>query len=159
MGTGIAAAIPIVIKPREFTGKEYFSNQFFTHFDKENEGGIYTIKIDFLLEHYFQFLKEFYELIGETEKLERMEVPILITFEEFEKYFSFSNRNGKSIFIYNQHIAFSFSGGQSSYYWHFYSGSYKAIVEVYSTFLHFERILQKTMKNPLAQVLKFGIFG
>ena len=141
MGAGIAAAIPIAIKV-ESSREEYFSNQFFTHYDKASE-------------------KEFYELIGETEKLDKMEIPSISTFDEFEDYFSRNNQNRKSgsPFLYGQFIAFSFLGGQSSYYWHFYNGSYKAYIEVYSTFRHFESILQRTMKNPLAHVLKFGIFG
>jgi hypothetical protein len=41
----------------------------------------------------------------------------------------------------------------------FYQGSYKAILEEYSTLNHFEKTLVKAMSNPLANAVKFGIFG
>ena len=44
-------------------------------------------------------------------------------------------------------------------YWKFYFGSYKAILEEYSTLTHFERLLAIAMKNPLAGAVKLGIFG
>jgi len=54
---------------------------------------------------------------------------------------------------------FSILGGYCEQYWLFYSGSYKAYLEEYSTLSHFEKVLAKTMKNPLAKAIKFGIFG
>ena len=41
----------------------------------------------------------------------------------------------------------------------FYSGSYKAMLEEYSTLLHMEKMLVKAMNNKLKTIVKFGIFG
>jgi hypothetical protein len=56
-------------------------------------------------------------------------------------------------------MMFSFLGGESEKYWLFYIGSYKAYLETYCTLKHFERILAKAMQNPLASIVKFGIYG
>jgi hypothetical protein len=68
-------------------------------------------------------------------------------------------RNSSTPFIYPHWSTFSTLGGQCKEYWLFYSGSYKAYLEEYTTLEHLERILSKTMKNPLANTIKFGIFG
>jgi len=41
----------------------------------------------------------------------------------------------------------------------FYLGSYKAMLEEYSTLLHMEKMLVKAMNNKLKTIVKFGIFG
>jgi hypothetical protein len=43
--------------------------------------------------------------------------------------------------------------------WVFYSDSYKAYLEEYSTLIHFERVLAQTMKNPLTPIIRLGIIG
>jgi len=166
MGRGIAAAIPLTIKPHDRFGieKRDFSTGFFDNFDiSETDGGkAYTIKPDLLLKNYKSFLLEFYELIEEgfeeTTRLVPGGIPDASTLDEFIEAFDGGIRNNREPFIYYTH-AFSFLGGVSDFYWLFYSGSYKADLEVYSTLLHFERILAKAMKNPLAGAVKFGIFG
>jgi hypothetical protein len=54
---------------------------------------------------------------------------------------------------------FDILGGQCEEFWLFYSGSSKAYLETYDTLVHFERTLAKALKNPLANLVKFGIFG
>ena len=159
MGRGISASIPLIIQPRTDNGEKYFSDSFFQYYNKSDDNGIFTIKENLLLENYSSFLAEFYEIIGEQSKLESLNVPDVSTFEEFEVAFTHRNRNGRCPFLYEHSGHFSFLGGESSYYWNFYSACYDAYVEVYSIFLHFERILQKTIKNPLADLIKFGLFG
>ena len=159
MGRGIAAVVPIVFGKGRHHYPEYFSSTFFEKYDKHDDEEIYTLKTDFLIENYKPFLDEFYDLIGETDRLTKRELPNVTTFEAFEESFDHRERNGWSPFLYEGHGFFSFSGGESSYFWHFYSGSNKAMLEVYSTLNHFERVLQKTMTNPLADVIKFGLFG
>jgi hypothetical protein len=130
----------------------------------ETEGKkIYTIKPNVLVNNYKPFLTEFYDLIEvdfeKATKLTPDGIPDASTLDKFLAVFDDDARNNRMPFIYDTHYAFSFLGGVSSLYWTFYSGSYKAILEEYSTLMHFERILAKTMKNPLAGAVKFGIFG
>ena len=166
MGRGISAAIPLTFKPHDRFGidKKDFTKGFFDNYDlEEAEHKIYTIKPDLILQNYKPFLLEFYYLIEEDfkerTKLAPEGIPNVKTLDEFIQVFDGRERNNRVPFIYDQYIAFSTLGGVSSLYWLFYSGSYKAVIEVYSTFLHFERILAKTMKNPLAGAVKFGLFG
>lgn len=164
MGQGIAAAIPLTFKPHDRFRADNFTAGFFDNFDlKDADAKIYTIKQDLLLQNYKPFLLEFYDLIEEDfeerTKIAPDTIPDAATLDEFIQAFDGRERNNRVPFIYDQYIAFNTLGGVSSLYWLFYSGSYKAIIEVYSSFLHFERILAKTMKNPLASAVKFGLFG
>ena len=164
MGRGIAAAIPLTFKPHsnfEFK-KQNFTTGFFDNFILNKKSNIYKIKTDLILQNYKSFLLEFYELIEEDfeecTKLSPNAIPNATKLNEFLKVFSHDKRNGTIPFIYD-HLAFSTLGGDSSLYWLFYDGSCKAFLEDYSSLMHFERILSKTMKNPLAGAIKFGIFG
>ena len=166
MGRGISAAIPLTFKPHDRFGinKRDFTKGFFDCFDLEDaDAKIYTIKPDLLLQNYKPFLLEFYDLIEEDfeerTKIAPDAIPDVATLDEFIQAFDGRERNNRVPFMYDSHIAFSTLGGVSTLYWLFYSGGYKAFIEVYSTFLHFERILAKTMKNPLAGAIKFGLFG
>ena len=163
MGTGIAAAIPIVIGPntRRWNKKlerEDFSANFFDGYTiADEEEQIYTVKEELLLSNYSSFLDEFYDCIGEKNPLET--VPNITSYEEFEAAFDRKKRNSYPPHLdYDVHM-FSIHGGMSSAYWLFYIGSYKALLESYITLQHFERTLTRALKNPLACMVKFGIFG
>jgi len=167
MGQSIAAAIPLTFKPHNRFGIETrdFSDGFFKSFDMTEQDGakIYTIKSDLLIQNYKSFLLEFYELIGvdlkERTKIDPESIPEANDIEEFISAFDGDVRNNRVPFIYDTYIAFSTLGGITNLYWLFYSSGGKALLEEYSAFLHFERILSKTMQNPLAGVVKFGLFG
>jgi len=166
MGTGIMAAIPIVFKPyeRRTIDPRNFSKGFFNNYDDSNTDGkqIYTIKESLLINNYKTFLTEFYELIDEDFYEEAntniADLPDVCDLEAFTKFFKGDNRNNRVPFMYGASF-FSVLGCQCMQYWLFYGGSYKAILETYSTLVHFEKILAKSMKNPLANAIKFGIFG
>ena len=167
MGTGIMAAIPLVFKPfrqRNFE-EDYFARGFFDNFaiDETSVQKTYIIKEDLLINNYKSFLSEFYELIGEdffkATKLTLDSIPDAKGLDVFSEVFNGNNRNNCVPFIYDYQSMFSVLGCQCEEYWLFYSGSYKAYLEEYSILLHFEKVLAKTMKNPLANAVKFGIFG
>ena len=162
MGTGIAAAIPIILGPnrhgwRTAIERKYFTDKFFENYTVDDEGKIYTIKPEVLLENYKSFLAEFYDCIGEEYEAEK--ISYVKTYDEFEAVFNYDTRNARRPFIYKHGSMFSFLGGESDKYWLFYSGSYKAYLETYCTLTHIERLLAKAINNPLAQCVKFGIFG
>ncbi|MDR2855621.1 MAG: hypothetical protein LBV40_05650 [Methanomicrobiales archaeon] len=175
MGTGIMAGIPIIFEPhddrfRPHEGRKFdmenFSKGFFDNFDVSGEAGskkIYTIKKDLLINNYKSFLAEFYDLIEEDFNKETDltfdTIPSATNLDEFREVFSSDNRRNYVPFFETSYYDFSVLGCECKEYWLFYSGSYKAYIEVYSTLLHFERILSKSMSNPLANAIKFGIFG
>ena len=154
MGTGIMAAIPINIKIER---REYFSDNFFKNYNGDEAKRIFTINRELLIDNYYSFLDEFYACINEDYDVG--EIPIVKTYEEFVAAFESDKRNMSVPFLYNDIYTFSYLGGYSNAYWLFYSGSYKAYLEGYSTLMHFERVLVKAMKNPLVNAVKFGIFG
>jgi hypothetical protein len=162
MGTGIVAAIPLVFTPLERFNidERYFTQGFFNNFNVEEIDGrkVYTIKKELLLNNYKSFLAEFYSLIEDdlSDNIVLDDIPEMDSLDEFSEVFSGNNRVP---FIYKWPSMFSVLGCKCTYYWIFYNGSYKAYLEEYSTFTHFEKILAKTMKNPLGNTIKFGIFG
>jgi len=163
MGTGIAAAIPIVLKPNihDFSReveREYFSENFFENYTVDETGSIYTIKPELLISNYQSFITEFYDCIGEKYDAENTPIPCVAHYADFEITFDSNERYSLPHLQYDS-MMFHFLGGKSTKYWLFYHGSFKAILETYCTLLHFERILPKAMKNPLANTVKFGMYG
>ena len=167
MGTGIMAAVPLIFKPYEGEklNKKKFATGFVDNYIVEAVDGNerYVIKSDVLIKNYKSFLLEFYDLIGEDFEKETEitpdEIPTVGSFDEFIETFGYGNRSTCVPFIYNKPYAFSVLGCKCDLYWVFYGGSYKAILEEYRSLLHFERILAKSMKNPLSNAVKFGLFG
>jgi len=167
MGTGIAAAIPIAFeqyRDRELD-ERYFPKGFLDNFNVKKSNGekTYSIKTDLLINNYKSFLIEFYNLIEEdffeSTQLTFDNIPDANNLDEFLKVFNRDARNGMFPFMETHYGFFSVSGCKCQPYWMFYIGSYKAILEEYTTLLHFEKILAKAMSNPLANAVKFGIFG
>jgi len=160
MGAGIAAVVPIILGPPRSGWKrkvdaDDFAPGFFERYDVSEDGCVYTIKHEILLNNYKSFLTEFYGLIGEDCNIS--EIPQVDSYGKFGEAFDRYARNASVPFI--DRTGFSMLGGDCDEYWIFYSGSYKAYLEEYKTLTHFERILAKTMKNPLASAIKFGIYG
>jgi hypothetical protein len=162
MGTGIDAVIPIIFEPWKddhstSIDPEYFSENFFDNYDFNEKEGLYTIKADLLIRNYRDFLTEFYSCIGEEIQMENL--PNIGSYDEFKAVFNRKVRNATSPYLEADGGFFSCLGGECGELWNFYTGSYKAYLEEYSTLLHFERLLPKAIKNPLANSVKFGIFG
>lgn len=123
----------------------------------------YVIKKDILIQNYKSFLLEFYGLIevdfNEEAEMTLDEIPIVHDFDEFIQTFSYDKRGYYVPFIYGTPYAFFVIGCTCNLYWLFYRGSYKAILEEYTSLLHFEKVLARAMSNPLSNAVKFGIFG
>jgi len=160
MGTGINAVVPLKFSPEGYFGikQQYFTKGFFDNFDvMENNGKmLYTIKQELLINNYKPFLAEFYDLIEEN--LDINTLTDANNLDEFMEIFDSKKRNSTP-FIYSHASTFSTLGCKCYDYWLFYNGSYKAHLEEYCTLMHLERVLAKSMKNPLANAVKFGIFG
>ena len=187
MGTGIAAAIPLVLRPHEhsFYGEieaQNFSHGFIDNYtveererngkwiqynkdgsDEESKEKVYSIKNDLLIANYRSFLTEFYDLIDvdlhDQTRMALDDIPDVLDVDDFKKVFGKENVQLRLPFVFNNSMAFSVLGCCCDEYWVFYIGSYRAILEEYCTLLHFEKVLAKAMSNPLANAIKLGIFG
>jgi hypothetical protein len=164
MGAGIAAVIPLIFRkdlPWVNDEERYFSKGFFDNFTPTGKEKVYAIKEDLLLGNYKTFLCEFYDLIDESieqaTELTAHDIPNATTPSEFKDVFSGDARNMQCPFVY--YNTFSAVGCFCYDHWLFYNGSYKAYLESYATLRHLENILSKAMKNPLANAVKFGVFG
>jgi hypothetical protein len=167
MGRGIAGVVQLQFAMRKFdfeSDKKYFAPDYFDYYTCEEEASHYmfTLKPELFLPHYGAMLLEFYDAIGEDFRQETgmepdSELLKISDFGEFEAKFSDGNvhvpiiREGRGI------VSVLACEPYSS--WEFYSGSYKAYLEEYTTFMHFERILAKLMTNPLASIIKFAERG
>ncbi|MCL2865026.1 MAG: hypothetical protein FWE25_05735 [Lachnospiraceae bacterium] len=168
MGTEIAGVIPIVFSPkssRPNIDAKKFSKNFFDHYDVEKFalGTTYIIKEKVLLENYRAFLSEFHNLIEDVYAPEDLEIFINMprpkTLDDFVESFHRDSLEGFSPYVYDCESSFSTLGCHCSLYFHFYSGSYRATLEEHRTLLHFEKVLAKVMKNPLADAIKIGLYG
>ena len=177
MGTGISGAILLefAIEPEDklkFTKKSvngFFDNYEVLPVNKNSRYENYKIKNEILLPNYANFLIEFYNIIYDEfkgiyvpfdkEPVEEYSKKLLSckTREEFDEYFNCDNRNSSTPFIATMSLSCLYCYRNNPFL--FYSGSYKAFLEEYSTLTHMEKILAKAMTNPLKNAVKFGIFG
>jgi hypothetical protein len=180
MGTGIMGGIPISFrfgnswrysKYEEQQDKEKFIKQasegffdFYTEEAEEIETGkrvetttYYTIKPEILLPNFKDFFYEFHKLIGND----------LIDDEKFnDKYDTVVAANDLAGFVellddrgYAPTIFSYFGPMYIAVRTNLlvYHGSYKAILEEWSTLLHMERMMRAAMSNPLAKVMRIGM--
>jgi hypothetical protein len=174
MGVGIGAVVPLKLSINSWDFDKninslktrYFHNDFFNFFNhkKKDDNYVFTIKNDLLLANYKDFLCEFYQLIGEdlfecTKISPEDDLLKLKDMDSFIAAFDHRARGGYAPDICNLREMVSVLGCACLESWLFYFGSYKAYLEVYKTFMHFERILVKAMENPLAKIVKFCEYG
>jgi hypothetical protein len=165
MGQGICGVVQLEFKIEDYKiekYKKYYPSNYFDFYNhKTKEPNLYTIKPDMFLPYYGDLLIEFYKNIGENLSKEtgltsKSELLKINDFKQFKEAFSHSTRNGRKPMVTNYASVVGF-GTRSA--WLFYSGSYKAYFEEYLTLKHFERILVKLTKNPLASIIQLGIMG
>jgi hypothetical protein len=166
MGRGIGAVVPIEfrVKKYHYYEKKLFNNSLLDFYDvvkEPTESGrdaSFKIKEDILIKNYKDFLLEFYDLIGE-DFYEESRIPHESTklyLNDMDSFYDvFSTHDTASVPRIQGRYYASICGCDCTLCWCFYMGSYKAWLEEFSTFTHFERILSKTMQNPLAKIVKF----
>jgi len=169
MKLGIAAAVPIVIKPCNHVRFTWWDTkpltpEFLDNYNIiETEGSevTYEIKADILIKNYKSFITEFYDLLEDDfckkTGLTLETIPIAESVEDFIEVFSRKNRN--AVPFISRAEAFDTVGCKCNVYWLFHSGSFLLKLPENKTLLHFESVLTKAMKNPLAQTIKIGVFG
>jgi hypothetical protein len=179
MGTGINGAILLEFEIETVYMQRFVENSvkgFLDNYDVQPKSERsyyerYVIKNDILLPNYADFIAEFYGIIQDEfkeirapfgkESIDDYTKKVLSckTREEFDNAFDGDNRNMRVPFIDGMSRGFSclYCGTNSPFI--FYSGSYKAFLEEYSTLVDMEKILARAMDNPLKTAVKFGIYG
>ena len=163
MGMGISAAVPLQFRNVGFSMLEVdFAKSFIDNYDINYYSGerIYSIKKEVLFNNYKDFIYEFYELIGEdVNRVTRLSdiSPNINNIEDFKTEFGFANSTCVP-YVDNSRYFFT-EDCDCLEYWVFYNGSFKIILEDEDTLSHFEKVLTKTMKNPLGRSIKFGMEG
>jgi hypothetical protein len=162
MGSGIAAVIPIVHK---ITNAKYIRDDYLEAFDLNEETSHYLLKLNVLFDHFKAFLTGFNDIIEEKDELwidsKWEELEELAKRKDYAGYLDYLDENSnRSVPFYERSRgAVSLLGMDVKKSIVFYSGSYKAYLEEYSTLSHMEKLLLKAFDNPLSKVAKFCIFG
>jgi hypothetical protein len=122
----------------------------------------YDIKPEILLPNFKDFFIEFHTLIGNypmeemdgCEKFNDKYDAIVASndIDKFMKYFDDHTGYAPLFFPYFEPAYIANSTNLLVY-----QGSYKAILEEWSTLFHMERMLWAAMKHPLAKVVRFGM--
>jgi hypothetical protein len=176
MGRSIVACIPFVINTNKWYDKDkYFANGFFDCYT-ETEKNVYHLKEDLFIANYKDFVLEFSDLIDEQMMLRHYmdgkgqhcetfieaDDPLLnqTTVDGFKELFDRDKRNGLMPYFEEGYgNMFSTLGGECKDKWLFHNAGGKAFLETYGLFNTVERIIGKSMKNPLAKAVKFGLYG
>jgi hypothetical protein len=122
----------------------------------------YDIKPEILLPNFKDFFIEFHTLIGNypmkemdgCEKFNEKYDTVVASndIDEFMEYFDDHTGYAPLLFPYFKPAYITNSTNLLVY-----QGSYKAILEEWSTLFHMERMLWAAMKHPLAKTVRFGI--
>jgi hypothetical protein len=184
MGTGIIGCIPLSFcfsdepwgfKSDEQRNKEAFirhaPKDFFDFYNKkeyEEETGkktemvtSYEIKPEILLPNLKDFFFEFYQLIDDVVEEESAakfndEYDVIVASGDYDKFCDyFNNRSGGIVPFISPYFDAMYIENRKNL--HIYNGSYKAILEEWSSLSHMERLLWAAMKHPLAKVMRFGM--
>jgi hypothetical protein len=184
MGTGIMGAIPVSFRfssepwglesdmqenKEEFT--KHASGDFFDFYNEIKERNVdkkgkkkeltyYVIKPGILLPNFKDFFYEFHALIADEERTKGYkkfndEYDAVVASNDLDKFMAyFKDSTG--------YPPLDFPYFEPMYVtdcWNLlvYQGSYKAILEEWSTLSHMERLVWAAMKNPLAKVMRFGM--
>ncbi|MDR1895785.1 MAG: hypothetical protein LBR10_03235 [Prevotellaceae bacterium] len=181
MGRGISGIIPITFSiAKGYYTSDYEQNRddlikrsspnFFDCFNREEDDQykeLFSIKSELLLPNLKEFMIEFHALIEYKDVFDSM---AKFNDEKYDKILAnkdidafleyFSANDGTMPYYTGVYIGFSATKPIDCHrYLIFYMGSYKALLEEYSTLRHLEVILGKTLRNPLAQLLQIGIYG
>ncbi|GHV36325.1 hypothetical protein FACS1894187_10730 [Synergistales bacterium] len=165
MGTGIGGVVPVVCKVDNWD-KKYFSEDYFDSFYFSEEDGLYQLKPELIFDNFKSFLEGFNAIIGSSrDSWVYSKWNALDKFaqeKDFEGYLDFlDEESNKSAPFYdgNSMASASVLGMKVMAGIVFYTGSYKAFLETYSTLSHMEKLLVKAFDNPLSRVAKFCIYG
>ena len=183
MGTGIMGVIPLSFcfdgdlwiqkrgsKEQKDEFMKYAPKDFFKFYNKEERTekenkklvkvDYYFIKPEILLPNFKDFFFEFHNLIGESscmnddEKFDD-EYNAIVASNDFDKFIAhFMEEGGRAPSIFNGCEPMYITDCKNLL---IYRGSYKAVLEEWSTLMHMERLLRAAVKNPLAKVVRFGM--
>jgi hypothetical protein len=182
MGVGIMGGIPISFrfgnswrysKYEEQQDKEEFIKQaptgffdFYTEEPKKIKTGkqvetamYYTIKPEILLPNFKDFFYEFHKLIGNEKNIDpekfKGKYDAMVAANDLDGLEEVFGENTESLPTIFSDFEPSYIAVRTNLL--VYQGSYKAILEEWSTLLHMERLIWAAMSNPLAKVMRIGM--
>jgi hypothetical protein len=175
MGTGICGGIPLDFffegkRRRDMfikeSGDEFLAFYRETETDPETGEISYTINYPDLLPRFKEYYFGLHTILNNHDVLEQATLfnehyDAIVQnndYEAFVKHFSsgFDTEYDPSI---RTDSFFSVRDIYPMTYLLTYNGSYKAILEEYTTLSDMEKLLAKAYDHPLAKITKFGIFG
>lgn len=162
MGQGCCGIINLEFSLKATERSSYisraFGDEFFSFYDFKEDRKIFKIKEDLLLKNYQSFLTEFYDIIKDKPYLyeEHTFEEDALQISDMNSFLSVYDKDNRSGCPYVPEPGLVSSLGRC---WLFYSGTYKAYVDSYITYIHFKRILIRVMKNPLAKLVEFCEFS
>ncbi|MDR2423861.1 MAG: hypothetical protein LBD59_03950 [Prevotellaceae bacterium] len=177
MGRGIAGIIPVTFctdeKSWSWNVERFLKNtdkdvfEFYSEIANDDpQYRRYQVRGEVVLRNLKSFISDFYTLIDGEIPEEAAEI-FNSKYDEIVEQNNFSAllaHIGELSFpkYYTQMswVAFSSSAQMRCIdYILFYFGSYKTLMEEYSTLLHMKKLLVKAIDNPLSQITQFGLFG
>ena len=182
MGQGIMGAIPVSFRFQKGHWKsdetenrtkfeKHAAKDFFDYYNEnQDENGkgekvkYYTIKPEILLPNFKNFFFDFHRLIGNEKLMEEEgnfgkfndqyeKVVASGNIDDFLKYFDDHSGYAPTVFSYFDTMYITTNGQDLL----IYQGSYKALLEEWSTLQHMEYLLRAAMQHPLAKIVRFGL--
>jgi hypothetical protein len=172
MGAGIGGVIPLIFHlskdswEKNDSSKKSMGN-FVDFYDevKEKDSVYYCIKDVLLLDNFKDFYFRFHTLIDTEDNVKNTDLfnakyDEIVATKNSDAFVEFFSKN----YNYGPRCmdgAFFSSSDEiiCDRILTFYNGSYKAILEEYSTLYHMRKLLAKALDNPLAKVANFGMLG
>lgn len=164
MGVGIAGIIPLAftVKP---CNKEDLEEEFLDCYVYDENQEVYFIKMDFLMNNFKHFSLEFKKTLKTSdtefdvdwEKFDLLDFDNC-NFQVLEEFFKVNKKGYRPSFEHGRY-GISVLNIEVYRYLLIYFGSYKAYLEEYSTLQDMEFLTTKAIENPLAKVVKYGMYG
>jgi hypothetical protein len=174
MGVGIKGGIPLNFYFNDRWQRDRFltkSKYGFLDFYKEIENNkndsrlCYTLNYPEFLSQFKEFYIGFHNVLGNETLLQEVKVfdetyDRIVAAHDFEAFLEHISESAYADPYYcNYYGTFSVLGFMPIDYILIYNGSYKALLEEYSTLSDMETLLVKAYNHPLAKITKFGMFG
>jgi hypothetical protein len=175
MGTGICGGIPLDFffedeREREIfvkkSGDEFLAFYRETKIDPKTGEIFYTINCPDLLPRFREYYFGLHTILNNDDVLKGVtlfndDYDAIIQNNDYDAFVKHFSSDSASFYdpAIRRDSFFSVVGIYPVTYLLIYQGSYKAVLEEYTTLCDMEKLLAKAYEHPLAKITKFGIFG
>jgi hypothetical protein len=168
MSNGIIGVIPVKFRIlHSWSKKSWLSmniNDFYDEIvDNSNYRTYYLIKPQMLIPNFYDFFVQLHRAIGNEEVLNKarkfnQKYADLVQAKDLKSFLTYFIED-----TYYDPIYIQIKGGfitseiDAQSLLIVYRGSYNVLMEENSSLMHFERLIQNTLSNPLASIIKMGL--